>query len=464
MPSIILKAPHDIYQEVNLYEAELEEIDKFKNKLKRLFFKKKKKKEVEDDNINTLKKCRYNLQRLSYEYREDDKLYRKIQKVLIKCNKMCKSYKIEDVSVVPNCDKTMYGSKIKILISSCTYLINQAIEECRVNTDASDFVKSIENYYSQIKSNLTKIEYIDMYVAKSLAVFDILGTVFKKNHWKCVTEFQESTINSLKMEKEEIKKKETLLRAGKISWKEAHKALEDKYKYLNEICPKVVENWEERRYFSGTAMKKTIDEDDSIHSIIYKNGDIFTEFKLNFKLSEDIKNMIKEIVDEDVKVGLGLIPGKTQTKDLCEEIMENNFNDIILSIKYRKLFEESCRKIYVIDKQSKEIRFTDAGKSLSELKKIDSNIINRPCTMYEAVHQGEVNKMFPDGKVDYMLVNSNGSVVFNSTLGNNPKKAFTYVKALWCTRGMIGVDKAKYFGLKKGTEVIKMDVPGVINV
>lgn len=114
--------------------------------------------------------------------------------------------------------------------------------------------------------------------------------------------------------------------------------------------------------------------------------------------------------------------------------MKCKFNEIIQSIEKRKSFEELCKEIYIIDKQSKKIQFTDAGKSLSELKKIDSNIINKPCTVYEAVHQGEVTKMFPDGKVEYKLVNSNGVVMSKNTLCDNQEKALQCAEKLWRTR------------------------------
>ena len=429
MSTVILKAPYDIYQEVNSYEVKLKEIDRFKNKLKRLFSNNKNKKEVKDKNINTLKECRDNLQRLSFEYKEDDKLYKRIQKALTKCNKMCKSYKIEDVSSVPNYDETTYGSKIKILVSSCTYLINQAIEKCNESNDAVNFIKSIENYYSQIESNLTKIEYIDGFVAIPLAIFDILGIIFKKNHWNCVTKFQKEKIDLLIKDKKEIEEKKALLRKGKIKWEEAHEALGDKYNYLNKTYSKFEDSWEESCYFSDVAMKKTFAEDNLIN-----NGDIFKNFKLNFKLSEDIKNMIKKIVGENINTELNLITSNSQTKNLCEEIMKCKFNEIIQSIEKRKSFEELCKEIYIIDKQSKKIQFTDAGKSLSELKKIDSNIINKPCTVYEAVHQGEVTKMFPDGKVEYKLVNSNGVVMSKNTLCDNQEKALQCAEKLWRTR------------------------------
>lgn len=443
MPLIILKAPNNIYQKVKFYETELKEIDKFKNKFKR-FFSKKKNEELE--NIKgCLKKYCEDLQRLSYEYREDDKLYKMIQKVLNKCKKMCKSHKIPYSEINPTSVK-MFGSEIKSLILVCMSIINKTLKGCtKVSDVPAEFTNSINSEYSKIKSGLKKIEYIDLYVAKLLVVFDVLGIIFNKNHWYNAVNFQKEIMNLFVNEEREIEELEISLGQGKMNWRDACEILRSKRKTLEEKSPSAIEKWK-NCYFSKEVMRRTF-ESEAVKLIFSKN-DIFEKFKLHFGISDDIKEAINGDVCEELKEVLNSIENQEDKglKKYLEEIMKNKFDIVVKNIEDRETFEQSCKEVYIFN------------------EKLDKKAIKDACSMYDVLVKGKSLGNDTSVECDYRLKDSNCESVFDCTLGKNSKDALELAKELWKSRGNADIEvgvRGYLFGKKTGKS---MRVPGAISV
>lgn len=440
---IILKAPDNAYKAVDVYKAKLKKIGSLKGKVKRFFSNKNDKaKEINEINKN-LKEYGKKLQELYLEYYEDKKFRDEVQKVLKVCKKLFKSFGIKDDITAVGVHGA-YGSLIKELIPRYISLINEAIEKCEKKSEgAGEFVNKITSYYSKIRSSLAKIEYKDEHIAKLLTVFDALGMFFCRIHWENVTKSQKEVIESLVKKRTYLERMKTTLKMGRISWKEAYEGINKNVRNEEKNFDEQVEKWKKIQYFSKDIFKSYEGEGKDFFDEYWQDETLEEKerkFKCKFTFDEDTKNDIENYAKSEVNGSFIQVCSKKDIKSACEEIMENSFKRLLESIKGRKTFEQSCKKVYIVK----------SGKEATK----------DACTMYDVLVN---HKSFGDksDKCKYQLEYSGRNLLGDGfTISGNDLEEI--LDNLWKSRGITKKIKNSWFSCK--VEELKMNMPGAISV
>lgn len=429
---ITLKAPDNAYKAVDVYKVKLKKIGSFRDKFKRFFSNKNDKvKEINEIQIK-LKTYGKELQELCFKYYEDKKIRDKVQKLLKMCKKLCKSFGIKDDITAGYV--RVYGPLIKELIPRYKVLIDEAIGNLKEKSEgAGDFVNKITSYYSKIRSSLAKIEYKDKYIAKLFAVFDALDMFFRGRHWENVTKSQEKIIKLLVEMRTYLEKMEIKLKKGGIDWEEAYKGINENVGKEGNF-DKQVEEWNNIQYFSKDKLEESQGGDDFFNAYWGGKG---LEDTLKAKFDDATKNDIKSYVKSEVSKELSKVCSEPNIKSACEKVMENSFKELFESIKGRKMFEQSCEKVYI---------------KLGE---------EAACTMYDVVVN---HKSFGDksDKCNYQLEYSGCNPLGDGfTISGNDLEEI--LDNLWTGRGKAKKNKKRWFFSDK-VEELKMNMPGTISV
>lgn len=429
---ITLKAPNSAYKVLNAYKAKLNNLASVTDKIRRFFLNKDDKaKEINEIQVK-LKTYGKELQELCWKYYEDKKFRDKVQKLLKMCKKLCKSFGIKDDITAGYV--RVYGPLIKGLIPRYKVLIDEAIGNLKEKSEgAGDFVNEITSYYSKIRSSLAKIEYKDKYIAKLFAVFDALDMFFRGRHWENVTKSQEKIIKLLVEMRTYLEKMEIKLKKGGIDWEEAYKGINENVGKEGNF-DKQVEEWNNIQYFSKDKLEESQGGDDFFNAYWGGKG---LEDTLKAKFDDATKNDIKSYVKSEVSKELSKVCSEPNIKSACEKVMENSFKKLLESIKGRKMFEQSCEKVYI---------------KLGE---------EAACTMYDVVVN---HKSFGDksDKCNYQLEYSGCNPLGDgfTISGNNLEEI---LNNLWKNRGISKeIKKRRLFSDK--VEELKMNMPGTISV